>query len=136
MTSAIRLNHDHFLIDIGKVVGIPLFIQKTDSDQETFHFKVENESEFERWIGLFEKFTDVLMKAGTSHDQLADRQSEDSDLMRLKNLSTGDSTDSIHKRVSGMTTSLKTELMKLKDLIDASKGRIDTKSQWKGLYLI
>ena len=42
------------------------------------------------------------------------------------------SDNGLQDKVVGITTILRKELSKMKELIDASKGRFDSKSQWKG----
>ena len=111
-----------------------------DSDQTTYHFKVESEKEFERWTGLFEKFSHALMR--TAADQMS---SVDNDLAdySLNGSEMGHSFqasttmppinfEAIHDKSAIITKNLQSELQKLKELIEAAKGRVDSRSQWKG----
>ena len=123
MTSAIRLNHDYLQIDIGLCL-IKNNANMLDSDQNTLHFKVETEAEFERWTSLFEKFSHVLMKAasqsgglpkaGITDDLLSDKNSFCDSLIANSNL------ENLHDGAALITSTLKNELMKMKDLIEAS----------------
>jgi hypothetical protein len=116
--------------------------QLKDSDQNTLHFKVETEKEFERWTGLFEKFSHALMKAASDHGGLGKSANSDDMLGGDKNsfnesfmgskVSLNTNLELLHEKAAVITATLKNELGKMKELIDASKGRLDSKSQWKG----
>lgn len=103
---------------------------------------METEAEFERWTGLFEKFSHALMKAANSQGGLGQSASSE-DLLGDKNSFHESAIDSIgslnnnlehlHGKAAVITSTLKNELAKMKELIEASKGRLDSKSQWKGM---
>ncbi|KAI8927091.1 Oxysterol-binding protein-domain-containing protein [Entophlyctis helioformis] len=130
--AAIRLDHDHLLIDI-------------DSGQNTYHFKVETAQEFERWISAIEKFA-----ASKSMMQLQEEQGSFSEniMARASMISNSAASQSnmllpvdpelenVQMQVEQMVSTLKKELGRMKEVIDTSKGRIDSKSQWKDFTLI
>lgn len=110
-----------------------------DSDQTTYHFKLENSGEFERWTGVFEKFSHELMRGIenglNSIDEMAEYNAGGSDNVASFHGSTAtihSNFDSIQEKANIVANALQMEISKMKDLIDASKGRIDAKSQWKG----
>ena len=117
--SAIHVDHDHCLIDI-------------DSGQEVYHFKVLSPLEFQDWRAIIEKFTetkpnssdnpDFLHSSIINLDQKFGIHSMDSDIH--------DMNTHLMKVLESLTESIK----KMKEIADSSKGRIDSKSSWKGVF--
>ncbi|KAH6599613.1 hypothetical protein BASA50_002955 [Batrachochytrium salamandrivorans] len=121
-TAAIRLDHDHLLIDI-------------DSGQSIFHFKVETAQEFERWTGCIEKFVAPRSMQLTEAGMIF--QSESTNLFNatghsLQNSASADpEIEMVHYQVKMILSTLKEELCRMRDLIETSKPRADTKHQSK-----
>ncbi|OAJ40675.1 hypothetical protein BDEG_24382 [Batrachochytrium dendrobatidis JEL423] len=120
-TAAIRLDHD--------------------SGQSTYHFKVETLQEFERWTGCIEKF------AASRSMQLVDENCSflNDNLNLVSNLNsspaqssqiTDPELDIIHHQVSTVLVTLKQELVRMNDLADTFKSRIDSKTHSKELVHI
>jgi hypothetical protein len=104
-----------------------------DSGQDVFHFKFSEASDFRKWIAVVEKFVDS--KSGMA---LNAAQTSYSSTMEF----TEKSTSGMEKDVTEMNNylkrildSLSEEIVRMKNLSEASKGRIDNKTSWKGMIL-
>jgi hypothetical protein len=104
ISSAIRLDHDHFLIDI-------------DSEQMTYHFKAETASDFERWTSIFESFN--TRRAGLDFGIDRSPPSYNNSSASLSEL------ESTQAKMSGLLTNLFSELGRAKDILDSSKSKME-----------
>ena len=114
-SSAVHVDHDHCLIDV-------------DSGQEVFHFKVLSPIEFQKWTAMIEKFADTKESPNTEflHSSITNLDNQfgiysmDSDIHDM------------NATLVLVLESLTENLKKMKLIADSSKGRIDSKSSWKG----
>lgn len=116
VNSAVHVDHDHCLIDV-------------DTGQEIFHFKVLSPLEFEKWTAAVEKFADTKQNHSSEflHGSIANLDNQfgiysmDSDMHDM------------NATLVAVLDSLTENLKKMKLIADSSKGRIDSKSSWKGI---
>ena len=89
-SSAIRLNHDYYVIDI-------------DTENVTYHFKAESQEQFEKWTAVFERYS--------SGSSLFERNSFNSDSNLLRN---GSQTD------RDLVSKLHSELITCRTMINST----------------
>jgi oxysterol-binding protein-related protein 3/6/7 len=117
ISSAIRLDHDHFLIDI-------------DTEQMTYHFKAEQLGDFQRWTAVFEQFT--TQKLGIDFGKQANRAH-----------SGGFNTSSVsftefdlaQEKLGTLITTLNTGLGRVRDILDSSSPKMDRRDM-QGILLL
>ncbi|KAI9340772.1 hypothetical protein DFJ73DRAFT_549866 [Zopfochytrium polystomum] len=115
--AAVRLDHDHLLIDI-------------DSGQTLLHLKAQSPPDFQLWVSALQEYAeDKNINLETDEDILLREQAagmleeSDSDI------------EGVQRKAELLVSTLTKELASLKDIIDTSRGRVDTKTQWKGVTL-
>ena len=107
---------DHLLIDI-------------DSGDILLHLKAETTHNFHLWVNALQshaesKVADLELNANQSFNSTT----ESSDI-------SFSDIDNLNIKCENMITSLNKELLNLKDVIDTSRSRFDSKSQWRGKFL-
>ncbi len=113
------MDHNHRLVDI-------------DTGAEIFHFKVGSRSDFRLWTAVIEKHAES--KAG---QRLADG-APGSHLTINSNVATEMDSDAKEMNVylARILSSLSGEIDRMRQLVEASRGRIDSKSSWKGMSIL
>jgi hypothetical protein len=103
ISSAIRLDHDYFLIDI-------------DSEQTTFHFKAEQKDDFERWTAIFEQFN--TQKNGIDFGMGSPRSFNNSSASLPEY-------ESAQVKLGSLIDTLSTELSRVSEILDSSKTKME-----------
>nr|KAJ3418879.1 Oxysterol-binding protein- protein 3 [Polyrhizophydium stewartii] len=115
---------------------------KSPGKCSTYHFKVETAQEFERWTSCIEKFAlsrSMQLNETNPYGENILAQSTSSSLAQQVQVAVGQmdpELENVQAQVEAMVTTLKRELGRMKEIIDTSKGRIDSRSQWKDFTLI
>jgi hypothetical protein len=112
LNCAVRLNHDHFIIDV-------------DAENTTYHFKSENREDFHKWIGAFEKVSSKDMAMSNSALDLP--YGNEGTSGRVSEF------DIIYSTTSNLVDVLIGELLKTKDLLKLSKSKMDGQIGRKGM---
>ncbi|KAJ3213219.1 Katanin p60 ATPase-containing subunit A1 [Dinochytrium kinnereticum] len=160
LRAAIRLDHDHLLIDI-------------DSGNDLMHFKAITPQDFQMWVNALQSHAEAKVAnleaeydiasntaaLNINTDYIAEAtlpitipiKSESSPVLEVEDkprdangvsaAPSGTSTfegdsETLQRTAENIVVSLSRELAKMKDLIDTSRSRIDNKSQWKDFTLI
>jgi hypothetical protein len=121
-SAAVRLDQDRHLIDI-------------DSGQHLFHFKVTDPQDFQKWSQCIQNYADSSSVSVSLHGITSRLSLHDSQKLSLKaSMDMDMNNQEMHNYFKKMLEALQQESSQMKQLIHASKGRIDSKSSWKGLF--
>ncbi|KAJ3108239.1 hypothetical protein HDU97_001773 [Phlyctochytrium planicorne] len=161
LKAAIRLDHDHLLIDI-------------DSGSDLMHFKAITPQDFQMWVEALQSHAeaktanlegeyDLSSPTGnsgdlavattfisaspsfkspesptpTGHPLESEERSRDPAQLQSYVLNGADGDiETLQRNAENLIITLNREIAKMKDLIDTSRSRIDNKSQWKDFTLI
>ncbi|KAJ3411305.1 Oxysterol-binding protein- protein 3 [Chytridiales sp. JEL 0842] len=133
--TVVRLDHDHLLIDI-------------DSGRSLMHFKALNAQDFQMMVGAMQSFVEAkAMEQDAQYKNMQEGMFGDyGDNKHPDPAAAGDQqngagwTDAemedLQRKAENLLISLSKELAKMKDMIDTSRSRIDSKSQWKDFTLV
>jgi hypothetical protein len=119
-SAAVHVDHNHRLVDI-------------DTGAEIFHFKVGSRSDFRLWTAVIEKHAE----SKSSGQGLADG-APGSQMNINGNVATEMDSDAkeMNAYLARILSSLSGEIERMRHLVEASRGRIDSKSSWKGNQLL